>query len=116
MTDAVAVNLCAVCKKHSISQCGRCGNGLDRDGAVVPMSYYCSKDCQLKYWPIHKTSCKAASQRLRLYRAADMIQFAIMAAAELSFPLELDIVMVPKDGAYRGKSLLLVCRTPELAM
>ncbi|MGH0169373.1 UNVERIFIED_CONTAM: hypothetical protein FKN15_005233 [Acipenser sinensis] len=49
--QAVAVS-CPTCKRtlDVMQRCTRCRK-----------VYYCSKDCQLKHWPLHKTVCGDAS-------------------------------------------------------
>lgn len=37
---------CKVCQKAAEKKCGNCSK-----------AFYCSKDCQVKHWPIHKKVC-----------------------------------------------------------
>lgn len=48
--DTCAFHMCAtdVCLKRAHSKCARCGH-----------SWYCSRACQKKDWPLHKTVCHA---------------------------------------------------------
>lgn len=47
MTDPT----CALCGNPTSTKCGACES-------TTYSRYYCSKDCQVKDWPDHKTECK----------------------------------------------------------
>jgi hypothetical protein len=46
-------DLCASCKKPSVSKCTNC-----RD------VFYCSKECQKRHWKEHKFSCKSLPYKI----------------------------------------------------
>jgi hypothetical protein len=96
IADAQVVHLCAAssCNKPASNKCA-----CYSEGAHVP-TFYCSRDCQTKDLPLHKTSCKAAAQCSRLFRAADVMQAVAMAFLERTFPYDLESVSI-HDGVIK---------------
>ncbi|MCJ1438853.1 hypothetical protein MMC27_008243 [Xylographa pallens] len=79
-------SLCARCKKSASRVCAGCKSSPSI--AVTPellTVYYCSRECQVADWLVHKPFCKASSSRRSLYRAADTIQKAFLIYREVVF-------------------------------
>lgn len=42
---------------HPISLCGECNASATKKCSKCQKVYYCSRDCQVKHWPMHKENC-----------------------------------------------------------
>lgn len=50
-----------ICGHPSVSRCAKCTVG------------YCSRDCQVKDWPVHKTKCQGTYIKLFLHQAYEFM-------------------------------------------
>ena len=65
-----------MCKEAAALLCPNCATGLDVH-AQKRRTYYCSKSCSAKDWAAgHKLECKAAIDRLQLFRIGSLVQEA----------------------------------------
>ncbi|MCJ1398892.1 hypothetical protein MMC11_002093 [Xylographa trunciseda] len=77
---------CTRCEKPASTVCAGCKSSPSY--AVTPELVsvtYCTKDCQVADWPVHKLLCKASSTRRSLFRAASTIQDAFLIYREVVF-------------------------------
>jgi hypothetical protein len=54
----VKSRVCIVCNKHASANCAKC--------TLIP---YCSRECQLKHWNVHKKTCKTPDQLIEFNRS-----------------------------------------------
>lgn len=76
---------CGSCQKLTSKHCSRCRQHLDGRVEVIPLTFYCSTDCQKADFASHKSICSA---RLQLFRGAALLQRAFYMLREVGFDLE----------------------------
>ncbi|PPQ85086.1 hypothetical protein CVT26_005604 [Gymnopilus dilepis] len=73
---------------QELQRCGRC-----------KMTWYCSKDCQKKHWPAHKTSCKETPSSIPKMITSFMANKVLLHHLEIALIMEFDIGSDPDSFA-----------------
>ena len=77
-------HLCASCSKSAALSCKGCKASPDGTGGVVNV-FYCGISCQKEDWTTHKIFCKAAKDRLVLYRAGDFAKDMLLMFNKITY-------------------------------
>jgi hypothetical protein len=95
-TEAAPSGFCAICGQPAATRCAGCAD-TEHTGTQGP-TLYCSKACQTKGWTKHMVACKAAQDRKKLFRAAELIQETFYAVRAEVFDLNVFQVLRTSNG------------------
>lgn len=92
---------CASCNHPAPYTCKGCSAAPSATSGLVSATWYCSRSCQTGHWSEHKSACKAAQARRKLYEAGETLQKKYYGYCQ-------SIVMIMlKDGSLNANHMIL---------
>lgn len=77
---------CASCQQTTRKYCSRCVLSLDVNSNPLPLTIYCSADCQKSDYASHKSICSARQQ---LFRGAKALKQVFLMFREMTYDMDL---------------------------
>lgn len=112
ITSEPETHECSVCLKKANLVCKACKGTQDGVGGLVAV-YYCDATCQKDGWKAHKPLCKAAKDRMALYRTGEIAQHLYYTFKRHAWKWVIERVekkdntWLVFDGIFRDKSIVV---------
>ncbi|PVH81728.1 hypothetical protein DL98DRAFT_571074 [Cadophora sp. DSE1049] len=78
---------CTHCAKIALKQCGGCKGSPSYVGPQTSDTFYCDPECQKANWIQHKRQCKRLQTRIRLHRAAGLLEEIMKRVRKHAYPI-----------------------------